>query len=113
MERLTEWYDDGDHKGVMVKEKRGEHVLKTLFDELDEGYLGMCELKAYEDTGLTPAEIMELKERDTAKAPTEVDEYFGYFECPNCGMAIYASDRLESHKYCLNCGQKLKWEAHE
>ena len=56
---------------------------------------------------------MELKERDTAKAPTEVDEYFGYFECPNCGMAIYASDELESHKYCLNCGQKLKWEAHE
>lgn len=38
MDRLTEWYDDGDHKGVMVKEERGEHVLKTLFDELDEGY---------------------------------------------------------------------------
>ena len=26
-------------------------------------------LGAYENTGLTPAEIMELKERDTAKAP--------------------------------------------
>lgn len=70
-------------------------------------------LVEYENTGLTPDQIMELKERDTAKAPTEVDEYFGYFECPNCGMAIYASDRLESHKYCLNCGQKLEWEAHE
>ena len=70
-------------------------------------------LAAYEDTGLTPDQIQELKERDTAKVSTEVDEYFGYFECPNCGMAIYASDRLESHKYCLNCGQKLKWEAHE
>ena len=34
---ITEWYDDGEHKGVMVKEERGEHVLKTLFDELDEG----------------------------------------------------------------------------
>lgn len=70
-------------------------------------------LAAYEDTGLTPDQIQELKERDTAEVSTEVDEYFGYFECPNCGMAIYASDRLESHKYCLNCGQKLKWEAHE
>ena len=30
MKRLTEWYDDGEHKGVMVKEERGEHVLKTL-----------------------------------------------------------------------------------
>lgn len=70
-------------------------------------------LAAYENTELTPDQIQELKERDTAKASTEVDEYFGYFECPNCGMAIYASDRLESHKYCLNCGQKLEWEAHE
>ena len=70
-------------------------------------------LAAYENTELTSDQIRELKERDTAKAPTEVDEYFGYYECPNCGMAIYASDRLESHKYCLNCGQKLEWEAHE
>ena len=70
-------------------------------------------LGAYEEIGIEPDQIQELKERDAAKAPTEVDEYFGYFECPNCGMAIYASDRLENHKHCLNCGQKLKWEAHE
>ena len=62
-------------------------------------------LGAYEEIDLEPDHIQALKERDTAKAPTEVDEYFG--------MAIYASDRLESHKYCLNCGQKLEWEAHE
>ena len=61
MERLTEWYDDGKYKGVMVKEQFGNKVLRTLFDELDEGYVGMCQLKAYEDTGLTPPEIMELK----------------------------------------------------
>ena len=110
MDRLTEWYDDGEHKGVMVKEERGEHVLKTLFDELDEGYLGMCELKAYEDTGLTPPEIMELKERDTAKAPIDADEDYEFFTCPSCGEAIYASDDFESHKFCLNCGQRIKWE---
>lgn len=52
----------------------------------------------------------ELKERDTAKAPKEVSEEYGYFECPSCGDAIYASDNFESHKFCLNCGQRLEWE---
>lgn len=49
MERLTEWYDDGESKGIMVKEAYGEKVLKTLFSEWDEGYLAMCKLKQYED----------------------------------------------------------------
>ena len=98
MERLTHERCNGIKTGYWSPEKK-----EALVNSLAE----------YENTGFTPDQIMELKERDTAKAPTEVDEYFGYFECPNCGMAIYASDRLESHKYCLNCGQKLEWEAHE
>lgn len=64
----------------------------------------------YEDTGLTPQEIMELKERDTAKAPREICDEYGYFVCPSCGNSIYASDDFESHKFCLNCGQRVKWE---
>ena len=68
------------------------------------------ELKLYEDTGLTPEQIMELKERDTAKASMDADENLEYFKCPNCGMTIYASDDLESHHFCLNCGQRIKWE---
>lgn len=95
MERLTHERCNGIKTGYWSPEKK-----EALVNALAE----------YENTGLTPDQIMELKERDTAKASTEVDEYFGYFECPNCGMAIYASDRLESHKYCLNCGQKLEWE---
>lgn len=98
MERLTHERCNGIKTGYWSPEKK-----EALANALAE----------YENTGLMPDQIMELKERDTAKAPTEVDEYFGYYECPNCGMAIYASDRLESHKYCLNCGQKLEWEAHE
>lgn len=116
MNRLTEWYDDGEHKGVMVKVARGKHVLKTLFDELDEGYLGMCELKAYEDTGLTPPEIMELKERDMAKAPDyEGDGYdddgniiYDTWICPNCGEK-YEVD-YDDYKFCPECGQRIKWE---
>lgn len=67
------------------------------------------ELKPYEDTGLTPQRIRELKERDTAKAPTDVDECFGYFECPSCGNLIYTTEELKSHNFCLNCGQRLKF----
>ena len=104
---ITEWYDDGEHKGVMVKEERGEHVLKTLFDELDEGYLGMCELKAYEDTGLTPEQIMELKERDTAMEINEihVDEYY----CPACGAENNCDQGVVEDNFCPRCGQRF-WE---
>lgn len=108
MERLTEWHDDGMLKGVLVKEEYGEQGLKTLFEETDEGYRGMCTLKSYEDTGLTPREIMDLKERDAAKAPAEADEDFGYFKCPSCGTNIIADD-FNDHKFCLNCGQRLKF----
>ena len=67
-------------------------------------------LKKYEDTGLTPAEIMEIKERDTAIAPIDADEDYGFFICPSCGEVIYASDDFESHKFCLNCGQRILGE---
>lgn len=33
VKRLTEWYDDGKQKGVIVKEEVGDGVLKTLFTE--------------------------------------------------------------------------------
>ena len=67
-------------------------------------------LKKYEDTGLTPPEIMELKERDTARSPIDIDEDYGFFTCSSCGEAIYASDDFKSHKFCLNCGQRIRWE---
>ena len=100
MERLTEWYDDGEHKGVMVKEQFGDKVLRTLFDELDEGYVGMCQLKAYEDTGLTPSEIMELKERDKLR---KIEINAGVPTCPVCGRRI-----VKCYDFCPDCGQRLK-----
>lgn len=68
------------------------------------------ELKPYEDTGLDPEQIRELKERNTAKAPIDIEDNYGFFVCPSCGNSIYASDDFESHKFCLNCGQRIKWE---
>ena len=68
------------------------------------------ELKPYEDTGLTPEQIVSLKERDMAKAPIEIEDDYGFFVCPSCGNSIYASDDFESHKFCLNCGQRILWK---
>lgn len=61
-------------------------------------------LKKYEDTGLTPEQIMELKDRDTAKAPEIFDG--NWHKCPTCGM--YAGG-LKGN-FCHRCGQRLKWE---
>lgn len=66
-------------------------------------------LKKYEDTDLTPEQIRELVERDTAKAPVDIDEEFDMYVCPSCNMAIGAMGDREEHKFCLNCGQRLKW----
>lgn len=62
------------------------------------------ELKPYEDTGLTPEQIMELKERDTAKDPEKFDWH--WYKCPTCGK--YAGG-LKGN-FCHVCGQRLKWE---
>ena len=61
-------------------------------------------LHAYEDTGLTPEQIRELKERDTAKAPEEYDGH--WYKCPRCGE--YAGGLKGD--FCHVCGQRLKWE---
>lgn len=74
------------------------------------------ELKPYGDTGLTPSEIIELKERDTAKSPDyEGDGYddagniiYDIWICPNCGKK-YEVD-YDDYDFCPNCGQRLKWE---
>lgn len=67
-------------------------------------------LSAYEETDLTPEQIRELKERDTAKPPIDIEDNYGFFVCPSCGNSIYASDDFKSHKFCLNCGQRIRWE---
>lgn len=97
MERLTQWIDE-NRAIPRVDLRRCGHERCTT------------QLARYEDTGLTPEQIMELKERDMAKAPSDQDENFGYFECPNCGMDIYVSDDFESHRFCLNCGQRILWK---
>lgn len=61
------------------------------------------ELKPYEDTGLTPEQIMELKERDTAKNPVP-SQFKSEMVCPVCGSTAYPWNT-----FCDECGQRL-WD---
>ena len=69
-------------------------------------------LKEYEDTGLSPTEIRELKERDTAKAPEEIQDAYGDTRliCPNCrNSVINYFNRSRPPQFCMICGQRLKF----
>ena len=109
MERLTKRNECGDAYYPECYERcYGEGSSEKCNDcDYDEK---ICDTLAdYEDTGLTPPEIMDLKERDTAKPPIDIEDNYGFFVCPSCGNSIYASDDFESHKFCLNCGQRIQW----
>ena len=101
MERLTQ------------RIKNGDFAMNIIYNQNDvmDNYIMACDrLADYEDTGLTPEQIMSLKERDMAKPPIDIEDNYGFFVCPSCGNSIYASDDFESHKFCLNCGQRILWK---
>ena len=71
------------------------------------------ELQDYEDTDLTPEQIAELKDRDTAKAPENVRDAFGdgMLICPHCrNSVINYFNRSRPPRFCMICGQRLQWE---
>ena len=70
-------------------------------------------LRIYKEQGLTPDQIAELKERDTAKAPEEIQDAFGdgRLICPNCrNSVINYFNRSRPPQFCMICGQRLQWE---
>ncbi len=111
MKRLTQWYDDGKIRGVLVKDGYEENALQTIVTKIDECYAAVALLKEYEDTGLTPEQIMELKERDKPKRVVyehgfEDSRLIYYVQrCKSCGEAY---DPSEKFNFCPNCGQKLE-----
>lgn len=65
------------------------------------------ELKPYEDTGLTPEQIRELKERDAAKMCKQSIFDHDSITCV-CGSDM---DKEVEFMFCPWCGQRLKkWE---
>lgn len=66
----------------------------------------------FEDTDLTPPEIMDLKERDTAVLLEDIvankkdNGRLLFGTCPKCKRRI---TDVEGGNFCQNCGQRLKW----
>ena len=100
MERLTERYTatekpDGE-SDVWVRNHDYTMVAERLAD--------------YEDTGLTPPKIMELKERDKPKRVVyehgfEDSRLIYYVQrCKSCGEQY---DPSEKFNFCPNCGQRI------
>lgn len=110
MERLTQWYDDGKIRGILVKDGFEENTFQTIVTKIDECYAAVNLLKEYEDIGLAPEQIRDLKDRDTAKTPVEIDDELDMYVCPSCDMAIGTMGGREYHHFCLNCGQRIEWE---
>ena len=101
MERLTE--------KAFKPSVNSQYVKKKGF------YTADCieRLGVYEDTGLTPEQVMELKERNTAKEPEEIQDAFGdgRLICPNCrNSVINYFNRSRPPRFCMICGQRLQWE---
>lgn len=102
MERLTHKRANGIKTGYWSPEKK-EALINSL--------------AAYENTGLTPDQIIALKERCTEKKPqvhvNNEDVKIGAilfrkgtkaYRCSVCNRLLIYGD-----KFCRDCGQQLRW----
>ena len=115
MERLTERFNNGQAAVMGCGEncKYDYKYCRNHYEECPEINKIYERPAEYEDTGITPAEIRELKERDTAKAPEEIQDAFGDTRliCPNCrNSVINYFNRGRPPRFCMICGQRLRWE---
>lgn len=108
MERLTERFNNGQAAVMGCGEncKYDYKYCRNHYEECPDINKIYERLAEYEDTGLTPPEIMELKERDTAMEINEihVDEYY----CPVCGAENNCDQGVVEDNFCPRCGQRLK-----
>lgn len=102
--------DDCDSCDVICDSTHGSDCANCAIQEC------FTRLGEYEDTGLTPQEIVELKERDTAKAPEiHKNKFSDTYVCPNCNLVFINKDEKEwfcgkHYKFCPDCGQRIGWE---
>lgn len=100
MERLTKRNECGDaYYPECYEHCYGEGSSEKCNDcDYDEK---ICDTLAdYEDTGLTPEQTRELKERDM---PRKIELNTGVPICPVCGRRV-----VRCYDFCPDCGQRLK-----
>ena len=108
MERLTERFDNGQAAVMGCGEncKYDYKYCRNHYEECPEINKIYERLAEYEDTGLAPEKILELKERDDAKAPVQFgDEDEPMLRCPHCDENI--TDLIEcGFNFCPYCGKR-------
>lgn len=93
--------DDCDSCDVICDSTHGSDCANCIIQEC------FTRLGEYEDTGLTPPEVMEMKERDTAKMCKQSIFDHDSITCA-CGSDM---DKDVEFMFCPRCGQRLKkWE---
>ena len=113
MSRLTQ-KDDSENwsvKGLPWKDTySGQVITKNTEEKI---YGALCKLKDYEESGLNPEQVQQLKERDTAKIPhIEGDGYdnngniiYDTWICPDCRE--YYEVEYDDYDFCPKCGQRI------
>lgn len=85
---------------------------KDSAEACDMAISALKEIQQYRKIG-TVEECREAREKQKPKKPETIERDFDYYKCPVCGEYIWATDNINSHKYCLNCGQKIEMEESE
>ena len=96
MIEFNENFDPEEDNAKFLKEK--EALLMVV--------QSIREVQQYREIG-TVEECREAVEKQKAKKPEVIDQDFDYYKCPVCGEYIWATDNINDHKYCLNCGQAV------
>ena len=73
---------------------------------LETAISALKEVQQYRKIG-TVEECRKAVAKQKAKKPEVIDQDFDYYKCPVCGEYIWATDNINDHKYCLNCGQAV------
>lgn len=77
-----------------------------ICETIDTAISALKEIQQYREIG-TVEECREAVEKQKVKKPEVIDQDFDYYKCPVCGEYIWATDNINDHKYCLNCGQAV------
>ena len=91
-----------------ASEIAGKGTDGKAFEDMEMAIEALKEIQQYREIG-NVEECREAREKQKMKKSIDYDEDLGYFKCPSCGCCIMA-DEFSDHKYCLNCGQAIRWE---
>lgn len=111
MERLTE-KSVGCFGYSLVDKSECKPGAFADYDVLFSHSMAVKKLGKYEDTGLTPQEVHELKEKQIPKKikSSNIEGFSTLYGCPRCDKMcrnLWSFGIKTNH--CPDCGQKLDW----